>query len=276
MIGAFVGDCAGSEWEFTRNKNVNIELFSPAAQFTDDSVCTAAISQWLLSGKEDAGPFLLEMGRFHLGRGFGGKFLEWLRSDRPEPYGSWGNGSAMRASACALWGANDQEAMDLARRSAIPTHGHPDAVAGAQALAMAIRWTMQGLPLPAVLGKVESAFSYPGLCSLNPDEVRPSHRFDVSCAGTVPLALACASHGGSFEGAMRLCLSMGGDADTLAAIAGPVAEAAWGIPNELFEKASALCGPEDMVLEPILAIYGHPKVRGRINGGGVGSPLRWR
>ena len=275
MIGAFVGDCAGSEWEFTRNKKIDIELFSPSAQFTDDSVCTAAICQGLLSSQPDADPFLLEMGRFHLARGFGGKFLEWLRSDAPKPYGSWGNGSAMRVSACALWARDDNEALDLARRSALPTHGHPDAIAGAQALTMAIRWAMQGEPLDRVLPKIESAFGYAGLSALDPDEVRPSHRFDVSCAGTVPLALACAARGGSFEGAMRLCLSMGGDADTLAAIAGPVAEAAWGVPVDMFEKAAKLARPEDMVLEPILAIYGHPRVRGRINGGGVGSPLRW-
>lgn len=276
MIGAFVGDCIGSEFEFPpgKFKDPDAELFGPSARFTDDTVCTSAIAQWLLSGESDPTEALRSMGLLHLARGFGGKFLEWLRCDDPRPYGSWGNGSAMRASPIALWALTDGEALDLAARSAAPTHGHPDAVAGAQATVLAIRQAMSGMGIDEIAALAESRFGYP-VCALDPAALRASHRFDVSCSGTVPLALACVQKGGSFEGAMRLCISMGGDADTLAAIAGPVAEALWGVPQELFARAARLAKPGDMAIEPILAIYGHPRVRGRVNGGGVGSPLRW-
>lgn len=277
MIGAFVGDCIGSEYEFPFgvHRNPDVPLFTPKSRFTDDTVCTSAIAQWLISGESDATNALWEMARLHVARGFGGKFLEWSRTDNPQPYGSWGNGSAMRVSPCALWATSDAEAMDLARRSAEPTHGHPDAVNGAQAVALAIRWAMCGVDIHDINERVERDFGYAGLRSMNPAALRATHKFDVSCAGTVPLALACCQAGGSFEGAMRLCISMGGDADTLAAIAGPVCEALWGIPEDLFNQASELSKLGDRALEPILAIYGHPRVRSRINGGGVGQPLRW-
>jgi ADP-ribosyl-[dinitrogen reductase] hydrolase len=274
MIGAFVGDCIGSEYEFFRNKNPDVPLFTPKASFTDDTVCTSAIAQWLISGDADPTDTLLDMGRLHLARGFGGKFLEWLRSEHPTPYGSWGNGSAMRASPIALWAATDAQAMELVARSAAPTHGHPDAVNGAQAMVMAIRWAMQGIGIEEICARAETQFGYAGLCAREPVLERPSHRFDVSCAGTVPLALACCLRAHGYEEAIRLCISMGGDADTLAAIAGPVAEALWGVPSDLFFKAARLSRPEDRAMEPILAIYGHPNVRGRIVGG-VDAPLRW-
>jgi ADP-ribosyl-[dinitrogen reductase] hydrolase len=274
MIGALVGDCAGSEYEFGKNKNPDVALFTVRSQFTDDTVCTAAIAQWLVSGSDDATPFLLDMGRLHLARGFGGNFLAWLQSERPEPYGSWGNGSAMRVSPCALWGRSDAEALSLAERSCAPTHNHPEAVKGAQATVMAIRHAMEGAEPRAILARIERDFGYQGLLDMDPVALRPSHRFDVSCAGTVPLALACVHHGGSFEGALRLCVSMGGDADTLAAIAGAVGEAVWGVPEDFFGKAALRCHPEDRALESILAVYGHPRVRSRIVGG-VGQPLRW-
>lgn len=275
MIGAFIGDCAGSAYEFTKNKDPLVDLMPKQAVFTDDTVCTSAIAQWLLSGQSDPASFLLSMGRQHLPRGFGAKFIAWLKSDAPLPYGSWGNGSAMRASPVALWALDDAEARALAAASAAPTHGHPDAVAGAQALVLSIRWAMSGMALDDILDRVEREFGYEGLSARDPEAERATHKFDVSCSGTVPLALACCARGGSFEGAIRLCVSMGGDADTLAAIAGPVAEALWGVPEELFEKAAMRSHPEDRALEPILAIYGHPRVRGRINAGGVGRPLRW-
>lgn len=275
MIGAFIGDCVGSEYEFKANKNPLVPLLTPSAGFTDDTVCTSAIAQWLISGQADPTSHLLSMGRLHMARGFGGKFLEWLRSEHPAPYGSWGNGSAMRASPIALWARSDAQALELARASAAPTHGHPDAVLGAQALVMAIRWAMEGVGIEEICARAEREFGYAGLLARDPASERAAHKFDVTCAGTVPLALACCLRGGSFEGAMRLCVSMGGDADTLAAIAGPVAEALWGIEPALFEKAMKLAHAEDRAIEPILAIYGHPAVRGRINGGGIGAPLRW-
>lgn len=274
MIGAFVGDCIGSEYEFFRNKNPDVPLFTPKASFTDDTVCTSAIAQWLISGDADPTAHLLDMGRLHLARGFGGKFLEWLRSDDPMPYGSWGNGSAMRASPIALWARSDTEAMALTRASALPTHGHPDAILGASAMVMSIRWAMEGVGIEEICHRAQSQFGYEGLLARHPAAERATHRFDVSCAGTVPLALACCLRSENYEQAIRLCIAMGGDADTLAAIAGPVAEALWGVPEQFFDQASRLARPEHRAIEPILAIYGHPRVRARIVGG-LGSPLRW-
>jgi ADP-ribosylglycohydrolase len=277
MIGAYVGDVVGSEYEFPPgiHRDPAVPLFTPKAAFTDDSVCTSAIAQWLLSGEADPTPFLHQMGRLHIDRGFGGAFSQWLRSNDPQPYGSWGNGSAMRVSSCALWALNDEQARQLARDSATPTHGDPTAIAGAQAITLAIRWAMEGFSLPDIIARVEREFGYSGITDMDPALLRKTHKFDVSCKGTVPLALACLHKGESFEGAMRLCVSMGGDADTLAAIAGPVGEALWGVPEYFFASAASRTNFGDLVLEPILAVYGHPRVRSRINGGGVGSPLRW-
>jgi ADP-ribosyl-[dinitrogen reductase] hydrolase len=234
MFGALIGDCVGSFWGFSGNKDKTIPLWVPACCFTDDSVCTAATAAWLVH--DDAKDFtqvLHQRGRSNSSSGFGAKMMSWLLSNNPTPYGSWGNGSAMRVSPVALWANNETELLDLAARSAMPTHNSEQAIRGAQATAWAIRYALE-MPSSAretVLGEVERRFGYVGLSTRDPEAERPTHRFDVSCEGTVPLALAIAVRSGSFDDMLRWCCSMGGDADTLGAIAGPGGSVVWNPPS---------------------------------------------
>ena len=264
MYGALIGDCVGSFWEFSGNKDPDFPLWVPACRFTDDSVCTAAMANWLVDQGQGAGKVLHRVARGHVGAGFGNLMTAWLLSDQPKPQKSWGNGSAMRVSPVALWAADEEELLRLARESALPTHHTPEAINGAKATAWAIRQAFEHRDPAALLLQVEQRFGYEGLSALDPILVRPTHRFDVSCAGTVPLALAIACTAGSFDQTLRLCCSMGGDADTLGAIAGPVAEALYGIPAQHMENARARFPVEDELWEAVEAIYQTPAVKERL------------
>lgn len=265
MIGALIGDCIGSFWEFSGNKDPAIPLWVPASRFTDDSVCTAAVASWL-TAEDRASETLVDRLRHlampHLGVGFGNMMVKWLLDAAPHPYGSWGNGSAMRVSPVALVAHNEQELLDLAARSAEITHNHPDAVRGAQAAAWAIRFALER-GAPGLLEAVESRFGYDGLTQRDPESERATHLFDVSCKGTVPLALAIAVRAGSFDNAMRWCCSIGGDADTLAAIAGPVCEALYGIPEQHLHNA-AIRFQGTALWDAVANVYALPDVRRRL------------
>lgn len=264
MFGSLIGDCVGSFWEFSGNKDPNIPLWVPASRFTDDSVCTGAVASWLLDGSRPFQDVLHERGKIHLSAGFGDRMVAWLLSDRPKPYGSWGNGSAMRVSPVALVAEDNAQLLELAAATAAPTHNHPDAVLGAQAAAWAMRHVLENSDPQAMLKEVEDRFGYAGLAQRDPLLERKDHRFDVSCKGTVPLALAIAARAGSFDETMRWCCSMGGDADTLAAIAGPVAEALYGIPAQHLENARLRFHPEDDIWEAVERIYARPDVQERL------------
>jgi ADP-ribosylglycohydrolase len=263
MFGALVGDCIGSFWEFSGNKDPAIPLWVPASRFTDDSVCTGAVAA-ALETRASFGQALHERGRGNISAGFGDRMVSWLLSDNPQPYQSWGNGSAMRVSPVALWAQTEQELLELAHLSALPTHDSPQAIRGAQATAWAIRHALENRNGPQMLEEVEARFEYDGLTSRDPVAERPDHLFDVSCQGTVPLALSIAVRSGSFDEAMRWCCSMGGDADTLAAIAGPVAEALYGIPLQHLENARQRFHPEDDIWEAVERIYQNPVVADRL------------
>ena len=267
MLGAVVGDCIGSFWESTYNKNPNIPLWMPTSRFTDDSVCTSAVASWLVDNKNLVKEFQ-SRGRSNINAGFGGNFLAWILAPQPRPYQSWGNGSAMRVSPVALWAKDDDHLLDLARESAMPTHDSPQAITGAQATAWAIRKALEGVAGPDILKDVQDRFGYENLTTRDPVAERPGHKFDVSCEGTVPLALAIAVRSGSFDEAMRWCCSMGGDADTLAAIAGPVCEALYGIPSLHVENTRMRCLLNDDILEPVLRVYNHPDVQARLSAWG--------
>jgi len=262
MWGALIGDCIGSFWEFSGNKDTAIPLWVPACRFTDDSVCTAAIAAWL-THRDGEGVSLEELlhrrAKIHLGAGFGDRMVAWALSEVPKPYGSWGNGAAMRVSPIALVAQSDDEALRLAEESTAPTHNHPESVRGAQATVLAIRHAFLHRDPQALLAFIEGRFGYDGLTQRRHEEERASHVFDVSCAGTVPLALIIAAHAGSFDETMRQCCSMGGDADTLAAIAGPVAEALYGIPRQHLENARRRYHPEDDIFEAVEALYALPE-----------------
>lgn len=265
MFGALVGDCIGSFWEFSGNKDPAIPLWVPGCRFTDDSVCTGAIATWLLSdpsaSPQSLTEILHEIARNHMARGFGGNMLQWIKSDQPAPYGSWGNGSAMRVSPVALWAQSDEEASELAARSASITHNDPDAIKGAQATVWAIRHAFVYRDPVKLLHDFEQKFDYPWLEQVDLEATRKAHVFDASCKGTVPLAVAIACKQGSFRAVMNMCCSMGGDADTLAAIAGPIAEALYGIPKPDVIEAHRRFRSEDNLWEPVEAVYAQPHVK---------------
>ena len=269
MIGALIGDCIGSFWERSGNKSPHIPLWVPACHFTDDSVTTAAVARWLRDGTGDEPsliPIMRQYCKTYRDVGFAKRMQEWIDSDTPQAYGSWGNGSAMRVSPVALYARNHPEMMDLAKQSANITHNHPEAVRGAQAIAYAISYALER-GSDGLLEAVEREFGYCDLLTIDPDEVRPHHIFDVSCKGTVPLALAIAVRSGSFDHAMIWCCSMGGDADTLAAIAGPICEMLYGIPEQ--HVLNARVRFQDTPLwDDVMAIYNIDRVQQRLKDNG--------
>ena len=267
MRGALIGDVIGSFWESSRNKNPNIPLWMPTSCFTDDSVCTAAVAGWLVDGVPLV-KSLQQRGRANPSCGFGGIMMAWVLSPNPKPYQSWGNGSAMRVSPVALWAGNDEELLALAEASAMPTHDSEAGIRGAQAAAWGMRKALEGWSGQQILEDVQTRFGYAGLSERNPEQERPTHTFDLSCEGTVPLALAIAVRAGSFDQAMRTCCSMGGDADTLAAIAGPICEALYGIPQQHVDNANLRFYANDDIWEAVDRVYQHPDVVARLRSWG--------
>ena len=225
MLGAIAGDVIGSVFEGRGHKSVEFDLFRGRSSFTDDTVCTVAVASWVLDGG-DLAAHLREFGRRHPLRGYGIGFLAWLLVDGMGPYNSWGNGSAMRVSPVA-WAYDDEErVLAEAERSAEVTHNHPEGIRGAQATALAVFRARRGADKDEIRRAVESRFGYDLGRSL--DEIRPGFEFDESCQGTVPHAIRCVLESHDFESAIRLAISLGGDADTLACIAGSIAEAHYG------------------------------------------------
>ncbi len=229
MFGALIGDLVGSVYEWNNYKAKDFQpLIHPRAFLTDDSVLTVAVADAFLNGRGLVECFKDWGGRYP-NSDWGGRFAQWLFSDQTEPYGSFGNGAAMRVSPVALLADSLDEVLELARQSAVVTHNHPEGIKGAQATAMAIYYARLRFD-PEDIRSLVADFSGYDL-SRSVDDIRPGYRFDVTCQGSVPEALICALEATSFEDALRNTISIGGDSDTLAAIAGPVAEARFGIPQ---------------------------------------------
>ena len=242
MYGAILGDIIGSPYEFDRgNKCKNFPLFSPQSTYTDDTVMTVAVSEAFRGapGDEDLLRHRLvaamrRWGRAYPHAGYGGRFGRWLWSDDPRPYGSYGNGSAMRVSAVA-WFYHDMEAVrHMARLSATVTHDHPEGIKGAEATAAVIFLGRTGHSKAEIRAYVEREFGYD--LSRTCDEIRPHYRHVESCQQTVPEAITAFLEGADFEDVIRTAVSLGGDCDTLAAIAGSMAEGFYGVPEELKEE----------------------------------------
>lgn len=251
MLGAVIGDIIGSVYEFKAWKSREFPLFSERTEFTDDSVCTIAVAECLLDGNDPALSLLKWCHRYP-GRGYGGGFAAWLRQSDMEPYDSYGNGAAMRVSPAALLATSLEEALQLAERVTRVTHNHPEGLKGAAAAVSAIRMALVGETPENIRSHIAGTYGYD--LSRSVDEIRPGYRFNETCQETVPEAIICALEAGSFEEAMRNAISLGGDADTLAAIAGPIAEARFGIPEDIMKKGMARL-PKDMrdVLERLYA-----------------------
>lgn len=226
MYGAMIGDVVGSVYEFQPIETKNFELFPERATFTDDTVMTIAVARALMSYKKYGGDFkeILVEQMQHLGNkyptSYGGMFSNWLHSTNPEPYNSYGNGSAMRVSPIGLYANSIEETLDLAKQSAEVTHNHPEGIKGAQATAVAVFLAKTGEHKDYIRAYIHHYF-YPLDFTL--DDIRENYHFDVTCQGSVPPAIVAFLESTSFEDAIRNAISLGGDSDTLAAITGGIA-----------------------------------------------------
>lgn len=230
MLGAIAGDIIGSIYEWNNIKTKDFPLFSTRSHFTDDTVMTLAIAKWLmedeLRSQEGLTRIMQDLGRRYASAGYGGQFRKWLASENPKPYHSYGNGSAMRVSPAALCAKTLDEALDLAKRSAEVTHNHREGIWGAQATAACIFMHREGKSKEEIKDFISNKFGY----NLNRclDDLRPDYSFDETCLGSVPIAILAFLEATSFEDTIRLAISMGGDSDTIACIAGSIASAGKG------------------------------------------------
>lgn len=244
MLGAIAGDIIGSVYEKAPIKTKDFSLYSPDSEFTDDTVLTVAIADSLLSGKSYAAA-LKQWGRKYPNAGYGGNFYQWLMSRCSVAYNSWGNGSAMRVSPIG-WGFDSLErTLAEAEKSAMVTHNHPEGIKGAQAVAGAIFMARQKAPKEEIRSWIEEHFNYD--LQRNTASIRSGYSFEVSCQLSVPEAIICFLESKSVEEAIRLAISLGGDADTQACISGAMAHAWHGsVPDELWLEAAKRL-PEDML-----------------------------
>ena len=254
MLGAIIGDIVGSVYEWNPIKIKDFPFFAGNCCFTDDSVCTVAVADILLHDLPPA-ETLQKWCRRYPGRGYGGYFSLWIHADPPEPYDSYGNGAAMRVSAAAFLNRDDlAAALAAADKLTEITHNHPEGMKGARATTHAIWLAFQGESPTNIRQVITIEYGYD--LTKTVDEIRPDYAFDVTCQGTVPQAITCALESVSYEDAVRNAISLGGDADTLAAIAGAIAEARHGIPDEIKRQAEVryLAEASDM-LEVIQDVY---------------------
>ena len=231
MLGAIAGDVIGSVYEASPVKFTDFELFPPGARFTDDTVLTVATAEALL-GDGDYAKAYRRYGRAYPNAGYGGSFYGWLVSDDTGPYDSWGNGAAMRVSPVGFASDTVEDVLEEAARSATVTHNHPEGIKGAQATALAVFLARCGADKAGIRSELQDRFGYDLTRSL--EVIRPSYRFDVSCQGSVPESLIAFLEASGYESAVRNAVSLGGDADTMACIAGGIAEAFYGaVPGQI-------------------------------------------
>ena len=247
MLGAIIGDIVGSQFEWTCSKAYEFPLFTAACHFTDDSVATLGVADALTrdTARRDPERFgrllytrLSRLCRTYPDVGWGAQFYRFLTAD-PTPYGSFGNGAAMRISPVGWVADSEAEVIRLSRLVTGISHDHPDSFLAAEAVAMAIYLGRTGKTPDEVRARMEGY--YPELCGMTVEGIRADYTIDdegrfMTCAGSVPQAITCALEAEDFEGAVRSAVSLGGDADTQAAIAGSVAEALFGIPEDLVEE----------------------------------------
>lgn len=246
ILGALVGDIVGSSYEWHNTKSKDFQLFRKGTHFTDDSVMTLATAKWILNDSSLAPANLIkcmkELGNKYPNAGYGGKFRQWLKDDDPQPYNSWGNGSAMRVSPVGLFASTGAEALALAALSAMPSHNHAEGIKGAQAVALAIYMGKRNLPKEDIKHDISVLFGYD--LDIDLDAIRPNYKFDVSCQGSVPIAIKAFLEGNSFEEVLRIAISMGGDSDTIAAMACSIAATKYEIPEHIAKVALSYLTPD--------------------------------
>jgi ADP-ribosylglycohydrolase len=242
MLGAIAGDIIGSAYEHNPVKTTRFRLFHPACRFTDDTVLSVALADSILHGSTYV-DLLKRYYRAYPRAGYGGMFHEWARSDDPQPYYSYGNGSAMRVSPVGFAFDTLEEVLDQAKRSAEVTHDHPEGIKGAQAVATAVFLARAGKTKEEIKNYVETTFNYHLDTPL--DEIRPRYSFEVSCQNSVPQAIRAFLESNDFESAVRLAISLGGDSDTLACMAGGIAHAFYGsVPDEISRRVYEILDEE--------------------------------
>lgn len=241
LLSAAIGDIGGMPYEFDgRTKNYDqVDLLAPDNTYTDDTVCTFACAEALLH-RTDMAEALWTRGRADFNRGFGGRYAHWLTTSPIAPsYHSFGNGSAMRVSAAGFMAHTEEECVDLATQTALPTHDHPEGIKGAVATAFAIYHAMHGKDKAYIRSHVLDVF-YPDWSGKTYAAIKPDYYFDETCQLTVPAALICFLESSDYVDCLKLAIALGGDADTLAAIAGPMAYAFYKqMPDELVANAKA-------------------------------------
>jgi len=231
MLGAIAGDIIGSLCENLRTKRKNFPLFTPLSIYTDDTVLTVAVADALLTDR-DYESRMKAYARRHPFRGYGPRFMLWMVSRSSRPYNSLGNGSAMRVSPVAHAFKSEAEVLEHAKRSAECTHNHPEGIMGAQATALAVFMARNNASKADIRTVVSGRFGYD--LSRRIDDIRPTYRINLTCPGSVPEAIIAFLDSENFEDAIRNAVSLGGDADTQAAIAGAIAEPFYGeIPAEM-------------------------------------------
>jgi ADP-ribosylglycohydrolase len=255
MIGAIAGDIIGSVYEAYPIKTKDFPLFHPQCRFTDDTVLTVAVAQAILADG-DYRYWLQEIGRRYPNAGYGGSFIHWLLAGDPRPYGSWGNGSAMRVSPVGFAFDAVDAVLREAAGSAAVSHDHPEGIKGAQATALAVYLARTTGDKEFLRREVSDRFGYD--LARTVDEIRPGYRFDVSCQGSVPEAIVAFLDSDSYEDAIRNAISLGGDSDTLACISGGIAEAFYGpVPDQIQQRVMAML-PHDLrvVMARFAGTYG--------------------
>ena len=269
MLGAMIGDIAGSKYEFNNTFDYDFEMFGEGCDFTDDTICTVAIADAILNGRSYQESLLDWCRRYPSPKGaYGSRFAGWIRSLDPQPYNSFGNGSAMRVSPVAWLFDDLPQVLEEAEKTALPTHNHPEGIKGAKAVAHAIWYfrksrfseeskdseneETKGLKNENAKASKDENETIQGFMSIARSyyedfdtRVYPKGKFDETCMDAVPLSFYLLSQASSFEDAIRLAISHGGDSDTIGAIVGSIAEARFGIPQEMKEKALSYL-PDDM------------------------------
>ena len=247
MIGAIIGDIVGSRWEFNPTNDYEFEWLSDQNGFTDDTICTVAVADALLHGRDFGESIHDWCNRYpHPMGGYGGRFAQWVHSENPLPYNSFGNGSAMRVSPVAHWFDTLDEVLDAAAATAIPSHNHDEGIKGAQTVVLAIFRALKfGREASQHIKEILTECAEFAKYDINIKKENVINKFDETCQGTVPVALWIIGQSTSFEDAVRKAVALGADADAWGAIVGSIAEAIWGIPREMKLQALEYL-PSDM------------------------------
>ena len=241
MLGAIIGDVAGSRFEWDNIKTKEFELLTPQCHMTDDSLMTLAVARALLETgdrRENLGEAAVrnmqKLGRRYPQAGFGGRFRRWLESEEPRPYHSYGNGAAMRVSPCGFAADSLEDAIQMAREVTEITHNHPEGMKGAEAVAAAVYIALHGGSINQIRSYINDRYY---TLDFTLDRIRDSYTFDASCQGSVPQAITAFLESNGFEDAIRNAISIGGDSDTITSITGALAEAYYGVPDYIREQA---------------------------------------